>query len=413
MGCRKHSPGNPCCGCSHECGVYNFPPPGAEYPMTLTITGNHPIVLSGNLVFDATVPPDCIASACVTFEPSNVWTKVFKVKKACTDQFHYEQQKLCCPLTGAATLEPWLDYDISIVAATAATYRASIKYTQLCLKFKPSKYRNDYPTCTATPECGGIRVEACLYLKTYLEGNPSTVMQMEVQGTAVTLPCFDPEDIETVDVLFDRSEDGCKVEPSPGVGTAPGYPSTPAELSDEAWDILPECTVSRSYFLVSEFTVLDSLTFAPSPYIEFAYGDPVPTLDSNCNSNVVEPCVDSQCAEASYFEACTETEQTETACTKEFLCNGVTTTYDGFYRNVGYYGCGIDLDLLGYVNCGGQILNAINGASNESGFGDGPCSLGVITGRTTSCSGETLDNIADGDAIFDPYADPWYLSITI
>jgi hypothetical protein len=377
----------------------------------VTIAGNHPIVLSGNLVFDATVPPGCVASACITFEPSNVWTKVFKVKKSCTDQFHYEQEKLCCPLVGAATLEPWLDYDISIVAATAATYRASIKYTQLCLRWIPSKYRNDYPDCNDTLACGGIRVEACLHMKTNLSANTSVVMQMEVKGTTVTLPCFDPEDIETTDVLFDCSDGGdCDTYPSPGVSTAPDYPSTPAEVTDAGWDALTECTVSRSYFLVSEFSVLDSLTFAPSPYIEFAYGEPVPTLDLNCNSNVVEPCVDSQCAEASYFEACTETEQTETECTKSFLCNGVTTTYDGFVRNIGYYGCGLDLYCLDLINCGGQLLEFINGTSDE---GDGPCSLGVVTGRTTSCTGEVLDNIADGDAIFDPYADPWYVSITI
>lgn len=409
MGCRKHSPGNPC-GCCHECGTYHFPPAGASYPVTMAFTGNHHVALSGLLVFDSVSPPGCIASACVTFATPNVWTKVFKVKKSCEDSFHYEWSKLCCPVTGAAYLVPAIDYDISIMAASAVTYRASIKYTQLCLRFIPSKYRNDYPDCDDTLECGGIRVEACLHLKTYLEGNPSTVMQMEVIGTGTDLPCFDPEPV-SVDILYDcTSTEPCYTEPSPGVSAAPDYPSTPSALTDEAWDALPECTISRSYFLVSEYSIPSVLSFNASPYIESAYGSPVPTLDLNCNSNVVDDCVDDQCAEASYFESCTATEQTETECEKSFLCNGITTTYNGYYRNVGYYGCGIDLECLDFTNCGGGLLENINGTNDD---GDGPCSLSTITGRTTTCSGEVLDNIADGDAIFDPYADAWTVTITL
>lgn len=386
--------GDCCCGCTHECGTYKFPKDGETRSITLTISGGHPKTLTGTLVFNTNpTEPDCIATACVTFTGDTVWQRQFRHRKGCTESLFYTDRQ-CCPTgVGSPFIYTAADFQLEIQMGFARSGVAAIKYESLCLKFIPAKKRattgdSSGYTCVGDPVCGGIRVEACLYLKRQLIVDGVTESQYSVVGTQYNDRCgIVPEDPTTAINYSRNCGDSSLTEPAdPPIDPILPYPAYPA-LAD--WSTVSTCSVGRTIYLDANYTLPSALVFPPRPYLWDNEFHP----DQYCNISFVT--CGTACSAPVFFYLCDDPLPADVICD---TANCGATSYTGYTRFIGDFGCNMRAwDLcLGFVAFFFEALN-------ES------C-LALVSGRTRSCT-ENVD-IADGDPLFDPYSDTWTISIT-
>lgn len=396
-----------CCGCNHECGAYDFPPVGSSYPITLVITGNHPVTLSGNLVFDLEpTSPECIATACVEFGSGSgtVWDKTWQHRWGCSEVATVEPQQICCGVGLGAHLEPAGLYEVKAARGLAATVRTAIKYTRLCLKFIPAK-KGD-PTsvtsegyiCADPLYCGGVRVEACLYMKIQVIPVVDQVSEYSVVGTKYNNLCgiITDEDDETPVNYWVDCEAAIPTQTTPAVALStvpPAYPASPT-LAD--WSGVAEYVIGRTAYLHAILGVPTGITLGPEDPGMSSSG----LLDENCNSKDID-CEGTAATAAliSNFVAC-DLDSTIVETSETFtLCPGQPGTATCYRRNFGEYGCG-------ELNC--TIIDGIFSLVTSDA-----CTTALFSGWTRTCSGQTLVNIANGQTIINPFADSWDITITV